>query len=337
MNQKLLFSFVAILCVYTSAWAQKPKTAAKKQSATSSQLSNTDKVESARSSKYWGPGTYYCYAPGVPNNKLANNAESRMRNLIGLLGEDYYKEITKQGFTEVPQKEMQKWFNRTNSKDLKFFYSPDKSYILRSGVRTLEKSPAMPNGQKPQVSTDACRIQLFAKEDSLKVIDAVWQYLRDMNELKVLGAAMASDFKKAELKVYPIQRIGTSGWASLRAGTFVLKMIDGKPKGIYEPNEVILHRTIGKPDFKLHILSNELAYTYSLFVTLTKDGYVLEYNTISTFFKELEPGTTWEMQYPREVEHYKMAVKMEKDAVDLYKKAPMPPVLVDLNKLLHIR
>ena len=99
MTKKLLFSFVALLCVCTSAWAQKIKGLPfKKQSVTSTQTSNTNKVESVRSSKYWGSGTYYCYAPGVPNNKLANNAESRMRNLIGLLGEDYYKEIAKQGF-----------------------------------------------------------------------------------------------------------------------------------------------------------------------------------------------------------------------------------------------
>ena len=337
MTQRILSAIVVLICIYSSVWAQKPKATSKKQTTTSSQQSTAEKMGYARTSKYWGPGTYYCYAPGVPNNKMANNTESRMRDLIGISGDDFYQEIARQGFVEVPQKEMQKWFNRSNNKELKFFYAPDKSYVLRSGVRALEKSPALPNGEKPQVSTDICRIQLFAKADSLKVIDAIWQYLRDMNELKVLGASMASDFKKAELKIYPIQRIGTSGWASLRAGTFVLQMVDGKPKGIYEPNEVILHRTIGKPDFKLHMLSNELAYTYILFVTLTKDGYVLEYNTIPTFFKELEPGTTWEMQYPREVEHYKMAVKMEKDAVDMYKQAPMPPVLVDIDKLLHIR
>lgn len=338
MLHRFIFSFVTFVFICTGANAQKTKpTNTTKRPVTSTTLSNAEKMGYARTSKYWGAGTYYTYAPGVPNNKMANNAESRMRDLIGISGEDFYTELSKQGFTEVPQKEMQKWFNRNNTKEMRYFYSPDKSYILRSGVRTLDKSTAMPDGKKPQVSTDACRIQLYPIADSLKVIEAVWQYLRDLNEMKALGANMASDFKKAELKVYPIQRLGTSGWASLRAGTFVLMMVDGKPKAYYEPNEVILHRTIGKPDFKLHMLSNELAYTYALFLTLTKEGYVLEYEIVSTFFKELEPGTTWEMQYPREIEHYKMNVKGEKDAEEAYKKAPMPPVLQDLNTLLHLK
>jgi len=337
MTKKFIFILVTVTCLCFSASAQKSKSASKNQASSSSQLSYADKMGYARTSKYWGPGTYYCYAPGAPTNKMANNAESNMRDLIGIWGEDYYKEIAKQGFVEVPKNEMKKWFNPNNSKDMRFFYSPDKSYILRSGVRGLNNSPNMPDGHRAQVSTDACRIKLIAKEDTAQVMAAIWQYFRDIHEMKVILGSIGSNFKKAELKVYPIQRIGTGGFPGLRAGSFVLVMENGKPKGYYQYADEILKRTITNPEFELKILGEELAYGYYLQIKLQKEGYVLRYETVSTFFKELEPGRRWESEYPTMLKQYQENLKMEKDAVEYYKKAPQPPVMLDLDKVLHQR
>jgi hypothetical protein len=337
MTQKLIFTLVTLTFLCFSTSAQKTKSASKNQGASSSQLSYADKMGYARTSKYWGPGTYYCYAPGAPTNKMANNAESRMRDLIGIWAEDYYKEIAKQGFVEVPKNEMKKWFNPNNSKDLRFFYSPDKSYILRSGIKSLDNSPAMPDGHRAQVSADACRFRLIAKEDTAEVMKAIWQYFRDLHEMKVILGSMASDFKKAKLKVYPIQRVGTAGWAGLRAGSFVLVMEDSKPKGYYQYIDDILKRTITNPEFILNIMGGELAYDYGLHISLQKEGYVLRYDAVSAFFKELEPGRRWENEYPTTLKQYQDNLKSEKEAVEYYKKAPQPPVLLDLDKVLHQR
>ena len=72
-------------------------------------------------------------------------------------------------------------------------------------------------------------------------------------------------------------------------------------------------------------------------ISLEKEGYILTYRVVSVYFKELEPGRKWESEYPTTVQEYQWAVKAEKEAVDVYKKAPMPPVLLDLNKVLHIK
>jgi hypothetical protein len=335
MIRKLSLSLALLTILSVTTVAQKAKTSSKKSETAPAQLSRAEKMGYDRTSKYWGKGTYYCYAPGAVNNKMANNAESAMRDLIGLFDSDFNKEIARQGFVEVPKKEVKKWFNDNNSKDKVFYYSADKSYILQPVIQELYKSPAMPGGEFAKVSNTVMRHVLIPTADSLKVMDAVWQYLRDLREMKVILSSFGSTFKNADPKAYPIQRAGSTGWTSMRAGTFVLKMVDGKPKGYWERNEDIVRRTIGKPGFELKILGQELGYGYSLNVRLQKEGYVLDYFVYDIFFKELEPGTTWPMEYPNKVKEYQTAVKMDNES--LYKNAPIPPVLEDINKLLHIK
>lgn len=322
----LLFSGILV--------AQKPKPSAKKPTSTPTQLSTAEKMGYARTSKYWGPGTYYTYAPGAVNNKLAVNAESAMRDFIGLFEVDLKTELTKQGFAEVPKKEVKRWFNENNSKDKTFYYSADKSYILQPIVDDLYKSPVAADGKYVRVSNSMMRFVLLPESDSLKVIEAVFQYLRDLREMKVIMSSFGSTFKNVDPKAYPIQQAGSTGWTSMRAGTFVLKMVDGKPKGYWEQNETIVRRTIGKDGFTLKILGTELGYGYNLTVKLQKEGYVLSYIVNNIFFKELEPGNTWVKEYPIQQKVYQTGVKMDNES--LYKNAPMPPVLVDINKLLHI-
>lgn len=336
MKRMILLSFAVATCLTTFLWAQAPKANKNKPSTTTStQHSTAEKMGYARTSKYWGTGTYYCYAPGKLVNKMANNAESAMRDLIGIFEDDFNKEIAKQGFVEVPKKEVKKWFNENNSKDKVFYYSADKSYILQPQIDELNRSPVMENGGFAKVPTAIMRYVLIPKQDSLKVMDAVWQYLRDLREMKVILGTFGSTFNKADPKAYPIEQAGSSGWTSMRAGTFVLKMVDEKPKGYWERNEDIVRRTIGKPGFLLKILGMELGYGYSLKVTLQKEGYVLAYTVNNIFFKELEPGRTWPMEYPSKVKEYETAVKMDNES--LYKDAPLPPVLEDFNTLLHIK
>jgi len=323
MTRKIFFSLIVLISISASTCAQSK--------------SNAEKMGYARTSKYWGPGTFYCYAPGKPNNAMANNKESAMRDLTGISADDFYKEIAKQGFVEVPKKDVEKWFNENNSKDRKFYYAPDKSYILIPGIQGLSRSPATENGSGTLVSSSVSRTMLIPAQDSLKVIEAIWQYLRDLNEMKVIMSSFGSTFKKANPKAYPIEQAGASGWTSLRAGSFVLRTVDGKVTGNWESVEDIVRRTIGKPEFVLKILAMETDFGYTLFVKLQKEGYVLNYEVKANNFGDLEPGNNWQKEYPKNVEEYKTGVKMDKDAVNIYKKAPTPPVLQDLNKLLHIK
>ena len=332
MKQKLIISFALLICISITSLAQKPKSKTTASKAAGA-LSNADKMGYARTNQYWGPGTYYCFAPGAPNNRYANTPESAMRDLTGISREDVNTELAKQGFVEVPKKEMKKWFNENNSKDKKLYYSADKSYILDPQIKDMYNSAK--NGYTPYASSSMTRYVLIPTQDSTKVLDAIWKYLRDLNDMKVILSSFGSTFKKADPKSYPIQRAGSSGWASMRAGTFVLKMVDGKPKGYWESNEDIVRRTIGKPEFKLEILGMETDFWYGMKVNLTKEGYVLYYNVVAGTMADLEPGSNWTTEHKSLVAQYTGGVKMDKEAVDIYKKAPLPPVLMDMDKLLH--
>jgi hypothetical protein len=81
----------------------------------------------------------------------------------------------------------------------------------------------------------------------------------------------------------------------------------------------------------------ETDFAYSLFVKLQKEGYVLTYTTGAITMNTLEPGANWVAEHKLRVASFTGSQKMEKDAVELYKKAPLPPVLEDLNKLLNTR
>jgi len=323
MTRKLIVCFVAFICISASLWSQTK--------------SNAEKMGYARTGKYWGPKTFYSFAPGTPNNKMANNKESAMRDLTGISETDFFTEIKKQGFTEVPKKEVKVWFNENKSKDKKFYYSPDKSYILSPGIVSLSRSVDPATGFGARASADVMRYVLIPAQDSLKVIEAIWQFLRDLNEMKVIMSSFASTFSKANPKAFPIEQAGASGWTSLRAGSFVLRQVDGKLTGNWERIEDIVRRTIGKPKFNLHVLGTEIDFGYSLRVNLKKEGYVLCYNAVAIPMRDLEPANNWTDEHKKLVEEYNLGLKGDKEAVNVYKKAPMPPVLEDLNKLLHIK
>jgi hypothetical protein len=231
MKQKIILPFLVLVLICTSALAQKAKTVAKKPTTSTGALSTAEKMGYVRTNKYWGPGTFYLYAPGKSNNKMANTPESAMRDLTGLMDEDFYKELEKQGFVEVPKKEALKtWFNNSKNKDKKYYYSPDKSYILEPAIKDMWRSPKMESGKLAFVTHSMTRWILIPKEDSLKVEEAIWQYLRDLREMKVLLSTFGSNFKKADPKAFPIQRVGTAGWNGLRAGSWALTMEGGKPR-----------------------------------------------------------------------------------------------------------
>lgn len=331
MIDKLIISLLVLIFISTSVLAQKPKTNTK----TPTQQSNAEKMGYARTNKYWGPGTYYCFAPGVPMAKMVNTQESAMRDFTGLSREDCYKELTKQGFVAVPAKEVEKWFNENKSKDKEFFYSPDKSYILKPNFRDMYHSEE--KDYMPYATDGIERYVLVPKQDSLKVIEMAWQFLRDIYNMKAIMSSFGSTFKKADPKAYPIQQAGASGWASMRAGVFVLKMVDGKAKGYYERVEDIVRRTIGNPEFDLRILGTETDFGYSMRVNLQKEGYVVHYTVVAITINNLEPGDNWTSRHKIIAAEFNAGLKGEKTAVDAYKKAPVPIVLEDLDKVLHLK
>ncbi|MDP4208543.1 MAG: hypothetical protein Q8928_06990 [Bacteroidota bacterium] len=327
MKGKLLFLILVFVCSYTSTIAQKSKG--------STQKSHAEKMGYARTNKYWGPGTYYAFAPGTPRVKMVNNQETAMRDLTGIAQDDCITELGKQGFVAIAPKETEKWYNENKSKDKKFYYSSDKSYILWPHIADLYMSSK--NGYTPYAVTGVARYVLVPREDTVKVREMIWQYLRDLNDLKVILSSFTSTFKKADPKAYPIEQAGASGWTSMRAGSFLLRMVNGKPSGVWARNEDIVRRTIAKPEFQLRVLGMETDFWYGLTVKLMKEGYVFYYEVLASTMNTLEPGSNWTAKHKEMVMVFNTGEKMDKDAVAQYKKAPLPPVLEDLDKLLHIK
>jgi len=330
MKRKLIFSLIAFIIINASTWAQKPKSTTK-----TTQLSNAEKMGYARTNNYWGPGTFYLFAPGKPNNKMANNAVSAMRDLTGISSDDFYTEIAKQGFVEVPKNEVKKWFNENNSKDKRFYYSSDKSYILQPGIKDMSRSPAL-NNHWVLASGSVTRYVLIPTEDSLKVMDAIWQFLRDLNEMKAVLVSLDSKYKKSRTDVYPFEQSDAYGWSNFRAGAWVQVNVDGKPKNYWERHENILRRTIGKPEFDLWILGMEADFWYGMHVMLQKEGYVLYYNVVASTMADLEPGNNWTKEHKQKIAEYNVYVNNYKHDIDQYK-GKLPPNIEDLNKLLHIK
>ena len=114
-----------------------------------------------------------------------------------------------------------------------------------------------------------------------------------------------------------------------------MRMVDGKPKGDWMRNEDIVRRTMGNPEFKITILGLETDFVYGLTVKLMKEGYVLRYETGCLPMGTLEGGDNWIAHHKLDVLSYTGSLKMDADAVGIYKKAPLPPVLEDIKKVLH--
>jgi hypothetical protein len=329
MKNRLLIALLSMILIATPMWAIDKNT--------SKQLSNAEKMDYSRTNRYWGPNTFYCYAPGKVINKMADNSLSHMRDLTGISREDTYTELKKQGFTEIPRTKKTTWYKNYKGMKETYFLAPDKSYILRPTYEDLYMSPTKPNGEYMYATNYIERYVLIPKEDSEKVIEAIWQFLRELRELKVGLGTFGSNFKKANPKAYPSERVMSGSWTGFQAGTWVLANVKGKIQGFWQNNEEILRRTIAEPEF--HFVANgyETDFDYALFVDLTKEGYVLNYAVICVPLHNLVPGQTWQIEYPKRVTEIKNAFKSNTDAIATYKTAPFPPTLHDLDKLLHIK
>jgi hypothetical protein len=342
MMQRLTLLSTILFCIGISAFAQKPKskvnTTTKKNAATTQtnqkQLSNAEKMPYSRANKYYGPGTFYCYAPGKPNNKMANNKLSAMRDLTGISAVDLYTELAKQGFVKVPENEEKRWFNPNNSKDAEYFYPPDKSYIMQTGITGLSLSPA-PDGYGFKVSNGVLHWVLVPKEDTAKVMEAIWQFLRDLHELKANLVSIESKYKKSREGVYPFEQVGFAGWSNFRAGSWVQVMENGKLTNKFEKHETILRRTIANPGFDMWITGMETDFGYGMHVMLKKEGYMLYYNMLARNICDLVPGQTWQNEYPDQVRENKIFIQNDKNDIEQYK-GKLPPNFGDLDQLLHI-
>jgi len=337
MNPKLIFSIAIVCCVCLNLPAQtakkKPNSSTKTTSTTV--LSVAEKMPYARTNKHWGPGTYYSFAPGKPNVKMEVNGITAMRDLTGISREDCLAEITKQGYTGIPPKEVPKWFYSSKSKEVCFYYSPDKSSILYPGFLDMYNSKF--TNPMPFATERSVDQQLLPITDSVKVLDMAWQYMRDLYDLKI-QMTFSSNFKKFNPKAWPTEMTGTNGWNGFRAGTAsALRMVDGKPRIDYTRNEAIIRRTIGKPEFRWMIMGYETDFGYSMEVNLKKEGYVITYTVISKTMSNLEPGSNWVAKHKDDVKEMQLGEKGDKDIIEIYKKAPMPPKMEDLNMLLHTR
>lgn len=335
MSQKMMVAFVVLVLMSSSVWAQKSKTTSKKKTSAAKELSVAEKMPYARTNKHWGPGTYYCFAPGVPNVKMVVNQITAMRDLTGISREDCISELTRQGFKAVPSKEIQKWYGKPKDEDNQYFYSPDKSFIVRPNFIDMYNSKF--TSPMPYATNNISCYQLLPIEDSVKVLNMAWQYLRDLNDLKIL-MTFGSKFKKSDEKAWPTEITGTTGWNGFRAGTAsYLRMVDGKPRIDYTRNETIVRRTIGKPEFHLAIMGYETDFCYFMDVKLTKEGYVIHRNVIAKTLANLEPGDNWTNKHKKDVLEASNSEKADKQIIEVYKKAPVPPKMEDLNILLHTR
>lgn len=328
----LLVLVLVVMC--NLAWSQKPKTKKKGAGTTAKELSVAEKMPYKRINEYWGPGTYYSFAPGKPNEKMVANSVTAMRDLTGISREDCFTELAKQSFTQIPYKEVPKWVNGRKEKDLQFFYSADKSMVLQPIFEDMFNAKFV--GKMPYSTVTICAYKLLPVQDSAKVMAMAWQYMRELYDLKVL-MSFRSTFKKADPKAWPAECTASSGWTGLRAGMGVMRMVDGKPRVDYTRHEAILKRTIGKAEFHWIIDGTEADFNYFMDIKLQKDGYLITYTVMAPTLKNIEPGTTWEKQHQMNVKIAQDQLNQDKQLIDTYKKAPMPPVLEDLKMLLHTR
>jgi len=329
MKHRSIIAIVALIFICAPAWAQK-KTSTK-------QVSKAEEMGYSRTNKYWGPGTYYCYAPGKPINKIADNSLSHMRDLTGISREDFFTEIAKQGFIEQAHTKKKTWYKPNKGSSLQHFNSADESYMLEPHFEDLYMSPVKENGEYAYAVKNVVRLELYSEEDSEKVIEAIWQFVRELKELNVVLGSFGSNYKNADHKAFPIQRVMSAGWTGFRAGTWLLRSEEGKLQGIWGDNEEILRRTMGMEDFHFVAEGVETDFYYNLIVDLTKDGYVLKYQVNAPTMSTLAPGNTWPKEYPMLKYVYKNGIDADKNAIDLYKKSAFPPVLHDLNKMLHLK
>lgn len=252
-------------------------------------------------SKNYGPGTYYCYAPGnVPATKY-KCILTEIRDWVAYHPDVVKEYAKKRGLLQVEEKNMKKMFKKTRLPQSGLMYKLTEDSWIYFYVSELRNCGAADWSSHEPIVEKVSFIQKVKPQTDV-VLDKLYRFWNDGVRFADYAAVTQSNFKtqpSAPNDQNP-NNFTISDVLNPKKGFYSLFFSGGAPSYLWHSYEKVVSENLKKPDFDA---SGEIGYNdlftaleYQLAVVKVGEDVYFSYDVHSRFLTDLEPGRTWQKE-----------------------------------------
>lgn len=274
-------------------------------------------------SKDYGPGTYYCYAPGNVPKTSYKCILTEIQDWVFYTPDQVKELAAKKGLVQVDPKTIKKMFKGTRLPNGGLMYKLSDASWIFFGIRTLENSGPVPWGGAAQIVSGAYYIERVARKTDI-VLDKLYRFWNDGVRFADYAAVTQSNFETpptAPTDQNP-NNFAIGDVLNRAKGFYRLSFAGGgAPTYVWHKYETVVEANLKKSNFDAE---GDIGYS-DLFASITYDLNVVQvgkdlyfqYGAYECLCHDLKPGDTWqgEMAMRKEMEaQRKVAMKQTEKA-----------------------
>jgi hypothetical protein len=261
-------------------------------------------------SKNYGPGTYYCYAPG---NVPKTNYEcilTEIRNWVFYRPDEVKEYAAKRGLKRVDEKTMKKMFKKTRLPQSGLMYQLSDSSWIYFIVKGLQNcGPKAWASNEEYVGGVSYIVKVPKQTDA--VLNKMFRFWNDGVRFADYAGVNQSNSKThptAPTNQNP-NNFAIGDVLNPKKGFYRLSFDGGAPTYVWHSYEKVVAENLKKSDFDVsgQIGYNDVlsAFDYDLDAVKVGENVYFSYGVYSRLLTDIEPGRTWQKE---------MAQRKENDA-----------------------
>lgn len=261
-------------------------------------------------SKNYGPGTYYCYAPGNVPKTSYKCILTEIRDWVGYRPDEVKELAAKKGLVPLEEKAIKKMFKNTRIPYSSLMYKLTENSWICFFVQELQNCGAKAWGSHEEYVLGVSFIEKVAPQTEV-VLDRMYRFWNDGVSFGDYASVNQSNYDtrlSAPTDQNP-NNFAIGDVLNRKKGFYRLSFNGGAPTYVWHSYEKVVAENLQKSDFNVTGSTgyNDLltAFDYALNVGKAGQNVYFSYMVSSRFLRDIEPCRTW----PKE-----MASRKENDA-----------------------
>mgnify|MGYP000855191705 CR=1 FL=1 len=274
-------------------------------------------------SKNYGPGTYYCYAPGNVPQTNYKCILTEIRDWVGCRPDEVIKRAAEKGLVKVNEKSIKKMFKNTRLPNGGLLYELTENTWIWFYIKGLQNCGSIAWGSNEEYVLGVSFIELVPQKTDV-VLDKLYRFWNDGVHFADYASVSQSNFKtrpSAPSDKNP-NNFTIGDVLNPQKGFYSLSFEGGAaPTYLWHKYETVVSKNLTKSDFDATgtIGFNDLftAFEYTFDAVKAGKNLYFSYSVNSRFMQDIVPGVTWQ----REMANRKEAEAQGKIEMDKIYKA----------------
>lgn len=252
-------------------------------------------------SKNYGPGTYYCYAPGNVPKTNYKCILTEIRDWVGYRPEEVKELASKKGLEQVSEKELKKMFKNTRLPNSGLMYKLTEDSWIWFYIQELQNCGPVAWGSHEEYVLGVSYIEKIPQKTDV-VLDRMYRFWNDGVNFADYATVNQSNFKTRQTAPNDQNpnNFAIGDVLNPQKGFYRLSFSGGAPTYVWHSYEKVVEENLKKPDFDVTGMTgyDDLFTAFDYQLDAAKVGQILyfNYSVNSRFMHDIEPGRTWQKE-----------------------------------------